>query len=103
MNAIVPIARTSIAIRPATLDDVPFMDGLQKQYNKQLGHFKTEWFEGYIKTGGVLVAVGAGSRAAGGELASPAGDTSVAPTEGAEHLLGYCISRDRYQKRDELG
>jgi hypothetical protein len=72
----------SVTVRPATLDDIPFMDGLQAQYPKQLGRFATSWFEGYIKTGGVLIAE---------------------EDEGERLALGYVISRDRYQKRDELG
>jgi ribosomal protein S18 acetylase RimI-like enzyme len=79
MSAIVPISGVTVSVRPATMDDVPFMDGLQSQYTKALGHFKTEWFEGYIAMGGVVVAESDGKR------------------------VGYCISRDRYLKRDELG
>src|SRR6186997_2767375 len=79
MSAIIPLPGCEIAIRPATLADVPFMDGLQKKYGKALGYFPTKQFEGYVETGGVLVA-----------------------EEGAR-AIGYCISRDRYLKRDELG
>src|SRR5688500_8514987 len=67
--------RSDVAIRPATLADVPFMDGLQKAHSKQLGYFPTKQFEGYVAQGAVLVADG----------------------------LGYVIAKDRYLKRDELG
>src|SRR5436189_12877 len=73
------VPRCSISIRPATMSDLPFMDGLQKQYGKALGYFPTKQFEGYIEMGGVLIAQ---------EGATP---------------IGYCIARDRYLKRDELG
>src|SRR4051812_30227340 len=79
MNAIIPIPRVEISVRPATLDDLPWLDTLQKQHSKQLGYFPTQQFEGYIKMNGVLIAENGATR------------------------LGYCISRDRYLKRDELG
>ena len=74
-----PAPRRAIAVRVATMADLPFMDALQKQHSKQLGYFPTKQFEGYIGMGGVLLA----------------------EAEGAP--VGYCISRDRYLKRDELG
>src|SRR5688572_32366641 len=55
------------------------MDSLQKAHSKQLGYFPTQQFEGYIAQGAVLIAESAG-----------------AP-------VGYCIAKDRYLKRDELG
>src|SRR5687767_15222214 len=78
MNAIVPIPRSEIAIRVATAEDLPFLDSLQKQYNKALGFFPRAQMEGYIRNGWVLVA----QEAASGRR------------------LGYCASRDRYLKRD---
>src|SRR5688572_6192832 len=79
MNAIVPIPKCEIAIRVATLADLPVLDALQKPHVKALGYFPTQQFEGYIKMGGVLVAEAGGA------------------------AVGYVISRDRYLKRDELG
>src|SRR5688572_19166435 len=81
MTSIVPIPRSEIAIRLATAEDLPFLDGLQKQYNKALGFFPRAQMEGYVRNGWVLVA----QEAASGRR------------------LGYCASRDRYLKRDELG
>ncbi|HEV2292365.1 MAG TPA: hypothetical protein VGR35_00830 [Tepidisphaeraceae bacterium] len=77
-----PAARREIAIRVATMADLPFLDSLQKKHNKALGYFPTRQFEGYIEMGAVLVA-----------------HTPDAPQE----ALGYVIARDRYLKRDELG
>ncbi|MGB7158952.1 MAG: GNAT family N-acetyltransferase, partial [Tepidisphaeraceae bacterium] len=74
-----PVPRRDVSIRAATSADVAFMDRLQKAHSKQVGYFPTKQFEGYVEMGGVLVA-----------------------HDGAEPL-GYCISRDRYLKRDELG
>src|SRR5918993_641564 len=79
-SSVVPfVPRCDVAIRPATIADVPFMDALQKKHSKQLGYFPTKQFEGYVAMGGVLVAECAGA------------------------AVGYCISKDRYLKRDELG
>ncbi len=100
---IVPQARVNIAIRAATMDDLPFLDSLQKKHSKALGYFPTKQFEGYIEMGAVLVAVGArpASRCDGAAVDSTRvdRDAGVAPTK----PLGYVISRDRYLKRDELG
>ena len=74
------VPRADVRVRVATMDDVPFMDGLQKQHSRQLGYFPTKQFEGYVEMGGILIAE----------------DEGGTP-------LGYVISRDRYLKRDELG
>jgi hypothetical protein len=73
--------RAEIVMSLGTMADVPFMDALQKRHGRALGYFPTKQFEGYIASGGVLI----GRDAASGVR------------------LGYCISRDRYLKRDELG
>jgi N-acetylglutamate synthase-like GNAT family acetyltransferase len=74
-------ARVSITTRLATMEDIPFMDGLMKQYNKQLGFFPRAQLEGYVNGQWVLIAQN--------------------PATGER--LGFCASRDRYLKRDELG
>ncbi|HEV2292657.1 MAG TPA: GNAT family N-acetyltransferase [Tepidisphaeraceae bacterium] len=74
-----PAPRVPIAIRTATMSDLPFLDAMQKKHSRALGYFPTKQFEGYIEMGGVLVAEAEGMP------------------------VGYCISRDRYLKRDELG
>src|SRR5688572_4039731 len=81
MNAIVPISRSRIAIRLATLADLPFLDCLQKQHHKSLGFFPRAQMQGYVENQWVLIAEDAATR----------------------QPLGYCASRDRYLKRDELG
>ena len=73
------IPKVEIAIRAATLADVPFMDALQKANGKALGWFPTKQFEGYVEMGGVLVAEVVGER------------------------VGYVISKDRYAGRDDVG
>lgn len=76
-----PAPRVAMRVRVGTLDDLPFMDALQKAHSKQLGFFPRAQMEGYLNAGHVLVA----EEAASGER------------------LGYVASRDRYLKRDELG
>ena len=43
-------------MRVATMEDLPFLDGLHKHHYKQLGYFPTKQFEGDIEMGAVLVA-----------------------------------------------
>src|SRR5207253_6662290 len=56
MSAIVPIPRIAINIRPATMQDLPFIDRLQKLHSKQVGWMPTKQLEGKIAAGHVLVA-----------------------------------------------
>ncbi len=37
-----PAPRVALSIGPATMDDLPFMDGLQKLHAKQLGYWSTD-------------------------------------------------------------
>jgi hypothetical protein len=78
-TAIVPIPKVELTFRQATPADLPFMDGLQKRHGRALGHFTRKQFEGYLAMGAVLIAEADGL------------------------AVGYCLSRDRYLKRDELG
>jgi GNAT superfamily N-acetyltransferase len=71
----------TIATRLAEMRDLPFLDGLQKKHSKQLGFFPKAQMEGYVRNQWVLIAEDAATK----------------------QPLGYCASRDRYLKRDELG
>src|SRR5688500_8140191 len=95
-----PVPRVAIATRMATMADLPFMDSLQKKHGKQLGYFPTKQFEGYIGMGGVLIA-----EEVSGPLSVVSGENNGqrATDNGRAQPLGYCISKDRYLKRDELG
>ncbi|HEV2293502.1 MAG TPA: GNAT family N-acetyltransferase [Tepidisphaeraceae bacterium] len=70
-----------ISIRVATMSDLPFLDSLQKQHSKALGFFPRAQMQGYVSNGWVLIAEDAATK----------------------QPVGYCASRDRYLKRDELG
>ena len=80
MSSIVPIPKTDVSVRAATMADLPFVDGLQKVHGKQLGFLKRVALEGKIELGQVLVAE----------------DAARAP-------IGYVISTDRYNKHDDVG
>jgi hypothetical protein len=73
--------RVEIATRLATSADLAFLDQLQKQHGKALGFFPRAQMEGYVENQWVLIAEDAATK----------------------RPLGYCASRDRYLKRDELG
>jgi N-acetylglutamate synthase-like GNAT family acetyltransferase len=78
---VVALPAVDMRVRSATLADIPFIDQLQKQYRKELAFFKASWLDGYIKAGNLVVAE----------------DGSTG------ERIGYCVYRDRYLKRDELG
>src|SRR4051812_7430811 len=74
-----PVPRVAVAVRVAVMEDLPFLDSLQKQHSKALGFFPRAQMEGYIRNQWVLIA-----------------EQNGVP-------IGYVASRDRYLKRDELG
>jgi hypothetical protein len=80
MNAIIPIARCAVTVRPAVVGDYPFIDRLQDMHSKALGFMRKAALQGKIALGEVLIAE----------------DETRLP-------IGYCIFSYRYLKRDELG
>jgi hypothetical protein len=102
MDAMIPIPRVAVTIRPGVLSDVPFMDALQRMHTKQVGFFPTAQFEGNIKQGKVLVAE---QRVEGGEERGENSgllSTVSSPLSPAQPV-GYCIGSDRYFKHDDVG
>jgi hypothetical protein len=104
MSAIVPVARTPITIRLATMSDYAFIDRLALMHSKALGFMPKAQLEGKIAAGHVLIAEErgrAGEGAAGREeqIPSPTHPLTPSPTL----PLGYCMSQDRYFKRDDVG
>ena len=77
-----PEPTIAIEVRLATADDLPFLDRLQKQYNKELGYFPRGQYAGYLEQDAILIAHEAGRPGAG---------------------VGFILYKDRYLKRDELG
>jgi hypothetical protein len=94
MNAIIPIPKMPITVRVATLDDLPFIDKLQKIHSKMVGWMPGKQLEGKIEAGEVLIAdVGCASAHHEEGRCAEAHPTSV----------GYVISRDQYFKHDDVG
>ena len=101
-----PLPEIGITTRLATMDDLPFIDGLQKMHSKQLGFFPRAQLEGYVRNGWVRIAEGQGSGVRGlGSGDDDAVPSSLNPEPRPLNPvpLGYVASRDRYLKRDELG
>src|SRR4029079_10247895 len=80
MSAIVPIPRCEVSIRAASANDYAFIDRLQDMHSKALGLMPKTQLEGKISAGHVLIAE----------------DQTRLP-------IGYCMSQDRYFKRDDVG
>ncbi len=79
------------------MDDLPFIDALQKRHTHMVGWMPTKQLEGKIKAGHVLVARASGPCLSEDE-AEKGEDTSWKPVQ-----LGYCIGHDQYFKRDDVG
>src|SRR4051812_46299721 len=75
----IPAPRLNISVRPATLDDLSFIDGLQRKHTKEVGYFPTKQFEGKIKQEHVIIA------------------------EVGAQRVGYLIGNDQYFKHDDIG
>ena len=53
-TAIVPEPRCPILIRPATAEDMPFIDRLQKAHTHMAGFFPRQQMQKYLEAGEVL-------------------------------------------------
>src|SRR4051812_19382680 len=95
MSAIIPIPKIPITVRPGTMDDLPFIDALQKKHTKQVGFMPTTALVGKIRLGHVIVAWA--SRPCSAE--SDMGETPMPH----EERVGYLIGNDQYFKRDDVG
>src|SRR5439155_27006303 len=90
-----------LSIRPATMDDLPFIDSLQKMHTHMVGWMPGKQIEGKIAAGHVLVA-----EANSGQCSVVSGQNG--PQLTTDHRqpttpLGYCISQDQYSGRDDVG
>lgn len=77
---IIPVSRCTVSVRPATMEDVPFIDQLQKMHSHMVGWFPGKQIEGKIKLGHVIIA-----------------------EDEQKQSLGYCIAQDQYSGRDDVG
>jgi N-acetylglutamate synthase-like GNAT family acetyltransferase len=79
MSELATIPKIDLTIRPATVEDVPFIDSLQKIHRKAVGFMPQGQLVGKINAGDVIIAEDAGGP------------------------VGYCIGTDRYFKHDDVG
>ncbi len=96
------VPRLPVVVRVGTMDDLPFIDRLQKAHAKELGFLPRMALEGKVKLGQVLVA----SVVSG--PSSVASEGPASPQRTTDHGqrttdAGYLIAADRYFKRDEVG
>jgi hypothetical protein len=98
------MARMPVSVRPATTDDLRFVDSLQKAAHEQIGWMPTKQLEGKIGLGHVLIA----------EERDEETERRRDEVEGAHSVssslrlsvstpIGYVIGNDQYLKRDDVG
>lgn len=100
-GVIVPQPRVPVAVRTATLDDLSFIDDLQKTHSHMVGWFPRKQMEQYIEGEHVLVAEESSvisDQSSVGET-----DNREPNTDNSPSPLGYCIFKDQYLKRDDVG
>ena len=96
-------ALPTITTRLATMDDLPFIDRLQKQHSKQLGFFPRAQIEGYVRNGWMRIAEEVASSEYGVAREDESSPSLATHYSSLATPVGYVAFRDRYQKRDELG
>ncbi len=97
-----------LSVRPGTLEDIPFLDSLQKKHTKQVGWMPTKQLEGKINAGHVLVAEERSEvrDQRSGDRSEIRGERSALTSDFrplTSAPVGYCIGNDQYFKRDDVG
>src|SRR5437899_12248566 len=112
MSAIVPIPpplpRCELTIREAVAGDYAFVDRLQDMHSKALGFMPKAQLQGKIKLGHVLVAEEMQNDECRmqNEEKADASLSSFCTLHSdfcIRRPIGYCMSQDRYFKRDDVG
>lgn len=115
--AVRPEPRCPLNIRTAVVDDLPFVDALQKMHSHMVGFLPRAQIEKYIKADHVLIAEESPHRRERRErgedhedLKSGSGPdidrdpVSANSANSAVNVpIGYIIARDQYMKRDDIG
>jgi hypothetical protein len=89
------------------MEDLSFLDSLQKLHTKQVGWMPTKQLEGKIKLGHVLVAEQRSevrdqrSEVRDQRSETPKLTSDLCPLTSVP--VGYCIANDQYFKRDDVG
>ena len=82
-----PEARVPVTVRAAVPGDLPLIDALQKMHGHMVGFLPSKQIENYINDGNVVVAE----------------EQAKAGLSGGAIPIGYCIFKDQYLKRDDVG
>jgi GNAT superfamily N-acetyltransferase len=101
-----PAPRVPVSIRVATMDDLPFVDALQKQHAKMVGWMPKSQLREKIGKGQCLIAEGIEEEKRSGGEEETSGHSSPLLLDSSTPLLrplGYVIGQDRYFKRDDVG
>jgi hypothetical protein len=96
-----PLPDAGVSVRVATMDDLTFIDELQKKCREQLGFMFLSAIRGKIERGEILVAEESGIRDQ--ESGNAGALSSLTPDSRPLTPVGYCISVDRYSKHDDVG
>jgi hypothetical protein len=75
-----PLPSIDVSTRVGTMEDLPFIDRLQKMHSKMVGFMQRKALEGKINLGHILVA-----------------------EDESKQSVGYCIGNDQYFKHDDIG
>ena len=119
-NAPLPLPaprRGEVRVREATMEDLPFIDQLQKRTTRQVGFMPRAQFEGKIRLGEVLIAEAERDEEtkrwrdevteAGTARTSATSDSDTSSlrlsVSSSLSRLGYLIGSDRYFKHDDVG
>ncbi|MCC6682204.1 MAG: hypothetical protein IT445_14985 [Phycisphaeraceae bacterium] len=109
MVATPPAPRLPIAVRVAVKDDLPFIDQLQRMHSHMVGWTPTKQFEANIEAGHILIAEEFTTEHTEGTESNAESDgidsahPSATSATSAVKRIGYCIARDQYMKRDDVG
>jgi hypothetical protein len=104
-----PAPRCPLKIRPASLDDLPFIDALQKMHTHMVGWFPHQQMAAYVNGGHVLIAEtfrDEETKRQGDKVESDCSATSSLRDSVSPSLpisIGYCIAKDKYNGRDDVG
>jgi hypothetical protein len=96
-NVPMPLPSANVTIRPAVMEDVAFIDSLQKLQSKQVGWMPTATLVGKVKAGHVIVAWAA--RPCSSVGSEDMGETPMLRSD----PVGYLIGQDQYFKHDDVG
>lgn len=78
--AIPPTPRVTLTTRLAVAGDLGFIDQLQKMHSHMVGWSPTKQLQSNIESGNIIIA-----------------------EDAARNSIGYCLSKDQYMKRDDVG